>query len=102
MIRSDKEQDLFCKMRDMIELIYLIKKMKDEPCGYDCSKKYLLGMVDDMEDIRYKYNKISDIDIDYDCRCGYDCRREYYRCDKGNNEGFFDRILFFLNSLNDD
>ena len=89
------DRDMINKMYDIIELVYILNRLTNEFYEDEPSKQYLLDMMDNMQNVKYSYDK-------YRCKCGkgneikHDCR---HSC---TNDSFIDKIIFYLKSLNEE
>ncbi len=93
--KKNYDKDMINKMYDIIELMYVLNKLTNEFYEEDYSKQYLLDMMDNMQNVKYSYDK--------------------YRGREGKNkiinhgyepyikkDGFIDKIIFYLKSLNNE
>ena len=92
------DKDMISKMYDIIELIYILNRLTNEFYEEEYSKQYLLDMMDNMQNVKYSYDKYrgkcsNGNAIKHDCRC--DCR--HYN----TKDSIFDKIIFYLKSLNE-
>lgn len=99
MNRGRYDQDMYNKMYDMIELIYILNRLSSNSYIDDRSKQYLIGMLNDMESIKSNFDKyrvkepmMKNPQISFN-------KYDGGYSDKGGS--FVDRIIFFLKSLND-
>lgn len=99
MNRGRYDQDMYDKMYDMIELIYILNRLSNNSYIDDRSKGYLIEMLNDVESIKSNFDKYrfkEPLRKPPQIACNK-CDGCY--CDK--NGSFIDRIIFFLKSLND-
>ena len=99
MNRRSPDQDFMNKMQDVVELIYILNKLTNNDYNNEYSKDYLISMLDDMDSIKsnfdkYKYKEFSRNNKRL-------CTKQSDRCYMDKNEGFIDKIIFYLKSLND-
>lgn len=85
------DRDAISKMYDIIELYYLLNKLTNEFYEEDYSKEYLLDMVGSMENIRDNLDRYR--------RKDPPARHSYYH---GRGNSFFDKIIYYLKTLNED
>jgi hypothetical protein len=89
------DRDMINKMYDIIELVYILNRLTNEFCENEPSKQYLLDMMDNMQNVKYSYDK-------YKCKCS---KRNEIKHDCGHyctNGSFIDKIIFYLKSLNEE
>jgi len=99
MDRRGPDQDLMNKMQDAIELVYLLNKLTNNNYYDDYSKEYLISMLNNMDSIKSNYDKFK-----YKGVSKNDTKSRARHCDScymNKNESFLDKIMFYLNSLND-
>lgn len=103
MDRRGPDQEMINKMYDAIELIYILNRMTNGSYCYDYSREYLISMLEDVDNLKYNYDKYKFRDEDRRIE-----RRSFAhgsrRCDSLNcdNKGnFVDKIINFLQSLNE-
>lgn len=84
--------DMVSKMYDIIELVNIINRLTNDSYG-DETKEYLLDIIDNMENVKYSYDK-------YRIRRSEPTQANYLSGYKRSG-GFFDKILFYLKSLNE-
>lgn len=94
MDKRDYNQDMINKMYDIIELMYILNRLTNEFYEEDYSKQYLLDMMDNMQNMKYSFDKYRRREISK----GPD--RSYPFIAK--NKGFLDKIILYLKSLNGD
>lgn len=93
-------QDMYSKMYDLIELIYVLNRLSNNSNVDDRSKQYLISMLNDVESIQSNFDK-------------YRYKESYYRnpkisskgcdgCNYDNKGTFADKIFLFLKSLNNE
>jgi len=99
MDRRCPDQDLKDKMQDVIELVYLLNKLTNNNCNEEYSKKYLLSMLDNMDSIKNNYDKYKYQDVSM--RNTRTCSKRCDSCNINKNDGFLDKIIFYLKSLNE-
>lgn len=89
------DKDTINKMYDIIELIYILNRLTNEFYQEDYSKQYLLDMMDNMQNVKYSFDR-------YRGREGKDkiINNNYNPYIK--KDGFLDKIIFYLKSLNED
>jgi hypothetical protein len=56
-VNRNYDKDMINKMYDIIELIYILNKLTNEFYEEDYSKQYLLDMMDNMQNVKYSYDK---------------------------------------------
>jgi len=89
------DRDMINKMYDIIELIYILNRLTNEFYEDEHSKQYLLDMMDNMQNVKYSYDK-------YRGKCSnrntikHEC---HHYCTK---DSFIDKIIFYLKSLNEE
>lgn len=99
MDRRRYDQDMYDKMYDMIELIYILNRLSNNSYIDDSSKKHLIGMLNDVESIKnnfdkYRFNEPYGKNLQMSCNKCNDCH-------SNKNNSFIDRVIFYLKSLND-
>lgn len=97
MNRRQYDHDRYDKMYDMIELIYLLNRLTNNSYVDEGSKKYLIGMLENVESIKSNFDKNRD-DEPY-----RKTRMDCYKCDgcySNDSDSFLDRIIFYLKTLN--
>ena len=99
MDRRGPDQDLMNKMQDAIELAYLLNKLTNKNYYDDYSKDYLINMLGDMDSIKSNYDKFKYKGVSKNDTKS--CARHCNSCYANKNESFLDKIMFYLNSLND-
>lgn len=93
MDKRNYDRDMVSKMYDIIELIYILNRLTNEFYEEDYSKQYLLDMMDNVQNVKYNYDKYRGRDANV-------TKHDYY--DYGKRDSFIDRIIFYLKSLNED
>ena len=94
MNKRNYDRDMMEKMYDIIELIYILKRLTDDFYEDDRSKKYLLEMMNDMQNVKYSIDKYKGTGIKRNAS-KFDYR--HY----GTSDTFIDKIIFYLKSLNE-
>lgn len=86
------------KMYDMIELIYILNRLSNNSYIDERSKQYLIEMLGDVESIKSNFDKyrVRDSNVE-NSQIGYNKYGDYNYSNRGS---FFDKIIFFLKSLN--
>lgn len=102
MSRRPYDREMYDKMNDMIELIYILNRLSNNSYIDNRSKQYLIGMLNDVESIKSNFDKYRIREpLREPPRIGCNKCEGCYP-DKGyGSGGFVDKILFFLKSLND-
>lgn len=98
MIKVDKrryDQDRYEKLYDFIELIYILNKLSNKTYVDDRSKQHLIGMLNNVESIKYNFDKYRDKDT---YERNYKVSSSKY--EPVNSNDFLEKIFFFLKSLN--
>lgn len=98
MNRRQYDQDRYDKMYDMIELIYLLNRLTNNSYVDEGSRKYLIGMLENVESIKSNFDRYRD-DEPYRLKAKADC----FKCDgcfSNDSDSFLDRIIFYLKTLN--
>jgi len=86
------------KMYDMIELIYILNRLSNNSYVDERSKQYLIQMLGDVESIKSNFDKYRVRDFGRESgQISYNKSDDYNYNHRG---GFFDKIIFFLKSLN--
>lgn len=93
MDKRNYDSDMINKMYDIIELIYILNRLTNEFYEEDYSKQYLLDMMDNMQNVRYSYDKYRGKESKNSV-----ISNRYNRYDK--SDSFVDKIIFYLKSLN--
>jgi hypothetical protein len=103
MDRRGPDQEMINKMYDAIELIYILNRLTNGSYCDDCSREYLVSMLDDVDSLKQNYDRYKFRDEDRRIE-----KRDFFhgsrRCDSFNceNKGnFVDKIIYFLQSLNE-
>ena len=94
-VNRNYDKDMINKMYDIIELIYILNKLTNEFYEEDYSKQYLLDMMDNMQNVKYSYDK-------YKGREGKNKIINQGYSPYIKKDGFVDKIIFYLKSLNED
>lgn len=97
--RRQYDCDKYEKMYDLIELIYILNRLSNNSYVDERSKKYLIGMLENVESIKSNFDKYRE-----DEPCRGNTRMSCSKCDgcySNNSESFLDRIIFLLKTLND-
>lgn len=99
MDRKRYDQEMYDKMYDMIELIYILNRLSNNSYVDDRSKDYLIGMLNDVESIKSNFDKYR-VNDSYmkNQEVGINKYNGYY---SNKNDSFIDKIIFYLKSLND-
>lgn len=99
MDRRRYDQDMYNKMYDMVELIYILNRLSNNSYVDDRSRQYLIGMLNDVESIKSNFDKyrVNEPDIK---SAQMSCNK-YNGCYSNKNDSLLDRIIFYLKSLND-
>lgn len=92
--RRNYDKDTINKMYDIIELIYILNRLTNEFYEEDYSKQYLLDMMDNMQNVKYSYDK-------YRGRGGKGAISHSFE-QHIKKDSFLDKIIFYLKSLNED
>lgn len=100
MVGRDYDRNSYEKMYDLIELIYILNRLSNNSYVDERSKKYMIGMLNDVESIRNNFDKYRDIEPDY--RISYSKSNKRNDWDFNNGNSFINKVINFLNSLNDD
>ena len=87
------DRDMMDKMYDIIELMYILNRLTNEFYEEDYSKQYLLNIMDNMQGVKYNYDK-------YREREGKTGAMRNDGLMYSKNDSFIDRIIFYLKSLN--
>lgn len=98
--RINYDRDMYSKMYDIIELIYILNRLSEKPYVDDSSKQYLIGMLNNMESVksnfdRYRYK-------DYDPGNTQIHSSGYSGYNYKGQSSFGDKIILFLKSLNNE
>ena len=93
MDKRNYDRDMMDKMYDIIELMYILNRLTNEFYEEDYSKQYLLDMMDNMQGVKYNYDK-------YRGRDGKIGAMKSGSFKYSKNDSFIDRIIFYLKSLN--
>ena len=98
--RQCRHDDRYDKMYDLIELIYILNRLSNNSYIDERSKKYLIGMLEDVESIKSNFDKYRG---DEHCKINYTVGcNNYDDCNFNDySDSFLDRILFYLKRLND-
>ncbi|MDF2950031.1 MAG: hypothetical protein K0R07_2078 [Sedimentibacter sp.] len=99
MNRRQYDHDKYDKMYDMIELIYLLNRLTNNSYVDEGSKKYLIGMLENVESIKSNFDRYRD-DEPYGIKTRMDCSK-CDGCYSNASDSFLDRIIFYLKTLND-
>ena len=91
--KRNYDRDMISKMYDIIELIYILNRLTNEFYEEDYSKQYLLDMMDNMQNVKYSYDKYKRRDEKINA-----INSDSYQY--GKKDSFIDRIIFYLKSLN--
>lgn len=94
------DRDMYNKMYDMVELIYILNRLSKNSYIDERSKKYLIGMLNDVEYIKSNFDKYR-VKEPYVGK-GSIGRDKYEDYDYSGKSTFIDKIIFFLKSLNDE
>jgi hypothetical protein len=89
------DRDMINKMYDIIELVYILNRLTNEFYEDAPSKQYLLDMMDNMQNVKYSYDK-------YRCKCGKGNAIKHDSRHLCTNNSFIDKIIFYLKSLNEE
>ncbi|HBC31184.1 MAG TPA: hypothetical protein DC024_08085 [Clostridiales bacterium] len=89
------DRDMINKMYDIIELVYILNRLTNEFYEDEPSKQYLLDMMDNMQNVKYSYDK-------YRCKCGKGNAIKHDSRHLCTNNSFIDKIIFYLKSLNEE
>lgn len=100
MVGKDNDRNSYEKMYDLIELIYILNRLSNNSYIDERSKKYMIGMLNDVESIRYNFDKYRDIEPDYRISSSRSHKRNDWS--SNNDNSIINRVIKFLNSLNDD
>jgi len=93
------DYDKYDKMYDMIELIYILNRLSNNSYIDDNSKKYLIGMLENVESIQSNFDNFRE-DEPYFRNKEMSCNK-CDGCYSNSSDSFMDKIIFFLKSLND-
>ena len=99
MDRRGPDQEMLYKMYDVIELIYILNRLTNGSNFDDCSKDYLLGMLDDVDSMKYNYDRYKFRDEGRKKMIPHSKQCDSFFC--GNKENFVDKLIYFLKSLNE-
>lgn len=99
MDRRKYDYDNYEKMYDLIELIYILNRLSNNSYIDERSKKYLIGMLENVESIKSNFDKYRE-DEPYRINTKFSCNK-CDGCYSNNRDSFLDRIIFFLKTLND-
>ncbi|MGD9569766.1 MAG: hypothetical protein AB7V48_15890 [Sedimentibacter sp.] len=91
--------DNYDKMYDMIELLYILNRLSNNSYIDDNSKKYLIGMLENVESIKSNFDNYRE-DEPYLGSRKISCNK-CDGCYSNSSDSFLDKIIFFLKSLND-
>lgn len=94
MDKRDYNRDMINKMYDIIELMYILNRLTNEFYEEDYSKQYLLDMMDNMQNMKYSFDKYKGREIHKSPDMSYPFIAK--------NKGFLDKIILYLKSLNGD
>jgi glycosyltransferase involved in cell wall biosynthesis len=89
------DDNMIDRMYDIIELIYILNRLTNKFCEDEHSKQCLLDMMDNMQNVKYSYDK-------YRGKCG---KRNLIKHECHNyctKDRFIDKIIFYLKSLNEE
>ena len=89
------DRDMINKMYDIIELVYILNRLTNEFYEGEHSKQYLLDIMDNMQNVKYSYDK-------YRCKCGKGNAIKHDSRHLCTNNSFIDKIIFYLKSLNEE
>ena len=91
--KRNYDRDMIAKMYDIIELIYILNRLTNEFYEEDYSKQYLIDMMDNMQNVRYSYDKYRGRESKNSV-----ISNAYNRYDK--SDSLVDKIILYLKSLN--
>lgn len=99
MVGKDYDRNSYEKMYDLIELIYILNRLSNNSYVDERSKKYMIGMLNDVESIRNNFDKYRDEKPDYKLASGRTYKQNNWNSSTGDS--FINKVINFLNSLND-
>lgn len=99
MDRRQYDRDMYDKMYDMIELIYILNRLSNNSYVDEHSKKYLIEMLENVESAQMNFDKYREVEP-YRGNTKMSCNK-CSSCNFNCRDSFLDRIIFFLKTLND-
>lgn len=100
MDRRHYDREVFNKMYDIIELIYILNRLSNNSQIDDHSKQYLISMLNDVESVKSNFDKYR-YQEPYSGR-QYISSKHCDSCNYKTGDTLADKIIFFLKSLNNE
>lgn len=88
------------KMYDLIELIYILNRLSNNSYVDERSKKYVISMLNNVESIRYNFDKYRDTEPENQIASSRSYKQNDWNFSNGNS--IINKVINFLNSLNNE